>query len=302
MPGPSFIVRAPATTANMGPGFDCLGMALNLWNEVAVAPAARLTIEIEGEGHDSLPRDERNIIFQALQGFYLKRGEEPPALALRCKNRIPLFRGLGSSAAAIVSGLVAANHLLGRPAGRTEILQEAAAIEGHGDNVAPAIFGGCQVVFKDNDIFLHSRVPVGEKIETVLFIPDFEMPTEKARAVLSPLVPRGDAIFNLSRVALLVNSLVTSQSRYLRWATEDRLHQPQRQMLFPAMEQIFQAALGAGAGGVFLSGSGSTILALAKRQPARIGEAMLRAGAREGVAGKIVITGPVVRGAHVRGL
>lgn len=274
-------------------------MALNLWNEITVAPARQLTIEIEGEGRNGLPRDESNIIYRAISQFYRKRGQQPPALALRCKNRIPPCRGLGSSAAATISGLLAANCLLGRPARKTEILQEAAAIEGHADNVAPALFGGCQVVFKDDQRFLHSSIPLPAPPDAVLFIPDLEIPTEKSRSVLPPLVPRADAVFNLSRVALLVAALMTLRHDSLRWATQDRLHQPQRQTLFPAMEKIFRAALAAGAYGVCLSGSGSTIVAFAAENGQAVGNAMLRAGAREGLKGRTVVTRPVLKGAHV---
>lgn len=298
---PSLTIRVPATTANLGPGFDCLGMALNLWNELTVETSNRLSIDIEGEGADSLPRDETNIIFQAIVGFFLKFGKEPPLLAIRCKNRIPLSRGLGSSAAAIVSGLTAANYLLGRPAERMEILQDAAAIEGHADNVAPAIFGGCRLVFKEDGLYQNRNIymPPGPPA-AVLFIPDFEMPTSSARSVLPSTISRADAVFNLSRVALLVKTLGTYGYKDFRWGTQDKLHQPYRQTIFPAMDKVFKAALKAGAEGVFLSGSGSTILALAGfSEPSPIGRAMLRAGAREGVKGRVIVTRPVIKGAHL---
>ncbi len=298
---PSLTIRVPATTANLGPGFDCLGMALNLWNELTVETSRRLTIEVEGEGAGSLPRDETNIIFQAIRRFYVKSGKEPPTLAVRCQNRIPLSRGLGSSAAAIVSGLTAANYLLGRPASRMEILQEAAAIEGHADNVAPAIFGGCRLVFKEDGVYQHREIAtLSGPPAAVLFIPDFEMPTSKARSVLPATISRADAVFNLSRVALLVTSLETGRYRDFKWGTQDKFHQPYRQNIFPAMDTVFKAALEAGADGAFLSGSGSTILAMARlNKSGRVGEAMLRAGAREGVKGKIIVTRPVVKGAHL---
>ncbi len=301
MPSHSLVVRVPATTANLGPGFDCLGMALNLWNELAVGTSSHLSIEIEGEGETRLARDETNMIYKAITKLYSDQGQKVPPLSLRCKNAIPLRRGLGSSSAAIVAGLMAGNYLLDHPLKKEDLLQEAAAMEGHADNVAPALFGGCQIVFKESSRFLHSRLPVELDLAAILFIPDFEIPTDKARTVLPPLVSRQDAIYNLSRVALLSTSLITCRTRDLKWATQDRLHQPAREALFPAMGKIFQAAFSAGAPGVFLSGSGSTILAFSYGKEKPIGEAMLAAGAREGVAGKIVVTRPVASGAHLVG-
>lgn len=300
MASPSFIVRVPATTANLGPGFDCLGMALNLWNELAIEKSSRLSIEIEGEGETSLPRDNTNIILQAISKLYSRQGQQVPPLSLRCKNTIPLRRGLGSSSAAIVAGLMAGNYLLGKPLKKEALLQEAADIEGHADNVTPAIFGGCQIVFMEDTRFLHTRLPLGLDFKAVLLIPDFEIPTNKARVVLTPQVRRQHAVYNLSRVALLSTSLITGRTGDLKWATQDRLHQPARERLFPAMDKIFQAALSAGAPGVFLSGSGSTILAFSCGKEKPIGEAMLAAGGREGVKGRIVVTRPVVSGAQIR--
>ncbi len=304
MPAQSKIrIRVPATTANLGPGFDCLGMALNLWNEVIVEPADRTMVMVNGEGADKLARDESNLIFQTIQGSYRKRGQKAPGFKIECINRIPLARGLGSSAAAIVAGLLAANYFMGGfgRTRKTDILQEAAAIEGHGDNVAPAIFGGCQIVFKDGDRFLQSRIylpPLPRK--AVLFIPDLEIATARARQVMPAAVPLAHAVYNLSRVALLVKSLSFGPGSLLKWGTQDRLHQPYRQAIYPAMERIFRAAMSAGASGVFLSGSGSTILALCDESSAAVGRAMLQAGRREGLQARIVVTRPVEKGAEVK--
>lgn len=278
-------------------------MALDLWNELNVEPASRLNIGIEGEGAEVLPRDESNVIYQAMAQFCRDKGREVPMVSLQCRNRIPLFRGLGSSSAAIVSGLFAANQLLGKPATKLEILQMAAAMEGHADNVAPAIFGGCRIIFKEGDSFLHREVVLKPPApQAVLFIPELEIPTSKARAVLPASVPRADAIFNASRTALLVNALTAHRYEDLKWAFQDKLHQTYRQAIYPAMPRIFEAALSAGARGVFLSGSGSTILALCSAHAAAVGRAMLNAGAAEGLKAGIVVTKPVERGAEVRAL
>ncbi|MDP2952053.1 MAG: homoserine kinase, partial [Chloroflexota bacterium] len=211
---------------------------------------------------------------------------------------IPLRRGLGSSAAAVVGGLMAGQELLGRPLSPQQLLGLATELEGHPDNVAPALMGGCQVVVGGSEI-VSAPVPLPRGLVAALFIPDFEIPTREARAVLPQQVSRADAVYNVGRAALLVAALATGQLGYLRIATQDRLHQPARQALFPAMERVFQAALEAGALGVFLSGSGSTILALVKGRASPVAQAMARAAREAGVKGRTKIARPSLQGAAV---
>lgn len=291
-------VLVPATTANLGPGFDCLGMALDIYNEVSLEISEPFHIAIADEGATTLSQEKDNIVYQGIVAAYRRSNNALPPLRLTCLNRIPLARGLGSSAAAVVGGLVAANLLLGEPLSPEDLLQLAAEMEGHADNVAPALFGGCQISFRQDNRVLHTPVPFPQDLQAVLFIPDFEMPTGKSRALLSPQVSRADAVFNLGRVALLITAFTTGKLGLLRLATQDRLHQPARQLLFPAMESLFQAALEAGALGAFLSGGGSTVLALANKNAPAIEEAMLTTAREKGISGKARIARPSLLGAH----
>lgn len=297
MPFDKVTVRVPATTANLGPGFDCLGIALDFYNSVTVAKSDKFSISISGEGARVLSRGPDNRIYQGILAVFNKIGQKAPELDIHCENEIPLSRGLGSSAAAAVGGLVAANLLIGERLSAGELLQMAASIEGHADNVAPALFGGCQVVVRENDQFLHALMPLPTGIEFVLLIPDQAMSTKQARALLPAQVSREDAVYNLGRVGLLLAALASGELQHLRIATQDRLHQPARQSLFPAMGDIIKAALEAGARGAFLSGAGSTIAALSTENSDAIGRAMRAAARKAGIASKIRIARPSKTGA-----
>ena len=292
-------ITAPATTANLGPGFDCLGMALDFHNTVSVSHSERFAITISGEGEAVLSRDKNNLVYQATTRLFDEAGQTVPEIEIDCHNQIPLARGLGSSSSAITAGLLAANALLGNKMSLEELLPIAVEIEGHADNLAPAFFGGCQIVVRDASRLVHEEVPVKDLWKCVLFIPDFEMHTLKARNLLLRHLPREDAVYNIGRVALLTKALITGQADSLKIATQDRLHQPQRQTLFPAMDRIFTAALDAGADGAFLSGAGSTIAALARRSLDAIGQAMLAEGNRAGIRGRLTIAGLSKSGAQV---
>ena len=265
---PPLRVLAPATTANLGPGYDCLGLALDLWNELEVLPedaasAGGPVVEVVGEGAGELAQDGDNLVARSMSFLFREAGRDVPTLRIRCRNQIPLSRGLGSSAAAIAGGLVAANSLCDGIFGDDELLEMAATIEGHPDNVAAALRGGLQLVVTDQDRLYAAPVPVPSELSAVLFIPDFRIATADARAVLPAQVSLQDAVFNAGRAALLIAGMASGKPEYFKLATQDRLHQPYRQSLFPAMKLLFRAALDCGALGVFLSGSGSTVLALA---------------------------------------
>ncbi|MBI4296994.1 MAG: homoserine kinase [Chloroflexi bacterium] len=291
-------VKVPATTANLGPGFDCLGLALDLYSTVEVSLAPSFDMRLTGEDVGELGLGRDNLVYRAFSALYQKAGATPPEVRMACENRIPLRRGLGSSAAAIVGGLVAANFLLGEPLPQKEILRLAVEMEGHPDNVAPALLGGCQVVVWDGGELVTASIPLPAELRVVLFIPSFEMATETARGILSPRVSRKDAVYNIGRAALLANALATGQWSYLRVATQDRLHQPRRRSLFPALDDIIEAALESGALGAFLSGGGSAVAALASGQEAPIGWAMTEAAARAGVSGRILKAKPSLQGAY----
>ena len=298
-------VKAPATTANMGPGYDCLGLALDVWNtlEVEVLKGGEPVVEVTGEGADELGTGRDNLIYRAMEFLFQDVGEDMPAVRINCDNAIPIARGMGSSAAAIAGGLVAANYLCSQEYTANDLLEMAATIEGHPDNVAAAVLGGMQLVIMDqtdegNRLY---TVPlnVPPELHAVVFVPQVRISTKDARAVLPEKVSMADAVHNMGRVGLLVAAMATNHPEYLTVATQDRIHQPYRQPLFPAMKVIFQAALDAGAMGVFLSGSGSTVLALTKGREMTVAYEMAEAARQASVEGNVSVTQPTVRGAHL---
>ena len=299
---PTVAVRAPATTANLGPGYDCLGMALDLWNHltVSILPASEsASVAVVGEGEGELATDTENLTYRAMAFLYGEADMEMPPLRMQCHNTIPLSRGLGSSAAAIAGGLVAANALLDNPFTPNDLLEMAATIEGHPDNVAAAVHGGLRLVVMDDQQLYTAPIDVPEELQAVLFIPERRIATVDARRVLPAEVSVADAVYNMSRAALLVAGMQSNHLEYLSIATQDRLHQPYRQAIFPPMKVIFEAARNAGALGVFLSGSGSAILALTQERSMTVAYEMFDAARLAGVDGRVEITKPTAHGAHV---
>lgn len=293
-------VRVPATTANLGPGFDCLGMALDIWNEVRVVVGAEESAtEIFGEGADSLSRDDNNLIVRSAAKVFQCAMIPVPRMTLVCRNTIPIGRGLGSSAAAVVGGLLVGNNLCNQKFSLTQLLEMAIELEGHADNVAPALLGGCQITVRDGQEVVTSRVSLPESLTTVLYIPEQEIPTGQARAILNKEIPREKVVFNIGRVALLVNSLCNGRMDDLYVGTQDRVHQPERQVLFTAMNLIMKAAMSAGAHGAFLSGSGSTVVAFATGHEMTIGYEMADIADKAGFPGAVRVTKPTERGAEV---
>ncbi len=263
----SFTVTVPATTANLGPGFDCLGAALGLYNRVIFTVAGEndpaLTITVKGDEAAGVSLQSDNLIYQSLLTFYQHTGQSPPPLCLDIHLGVPLARGLGSSATAIVAGLVGANTIAGNPLNPTDLLNLAIALEGHPDNVAPALMGHCQLSVQDGDRWEITAIPWHENLVPVLAIPDFELSTEAARSVLPMSYPRTDAIFNAAHLALLIRALETGNGSLLRVAMEDRIHQPYRQRLISGYDALKQVALASGAYNLAISGAGPTLLAIA---------------------------------------
>ena len=303
-------VRVPATTANMGPGFDCLGMALDIWNTVVVeidgvetadAASDANIVAVSGEGMGSLPTGSDNLVYKSFRRVFDGIGKPVPPVRISCENEIPLGRGLGSSAAAVAGGLLAGSTFSGANLSRERLLELAAEIEGHPDNAAAVVMGGCRIVVSDGDRFITDAVAIPNELKAVLFVPDVPMPTDEARGILPPTVDRQDAVFNIGRTALLVNALSSGNFEHLGIATEDMLHQPARQKIFFPMKNIFRAAMSAGALGVFLSGAGSSVLALARDREYTIGYEMADAAMKSGVEGAIKVTQPTALGAHVVG-
>ncbi|BAS27615.1 homoserine kinase [Limnochorda pilosa] len=269
-------MRVPATVANLGPGFDALGLALDLVNEVEMEvlgeeedPAsATAEVEVQGEGEQELPGDASNRVAQAACLLWRQVRGRAPRLRLRCTNHIPLRSGLGSSAAAAVGGLVAAQRLLGGPLPPDELLALAWELEGHGDNAAPALAGGLTVLLPGARRFLRLDPP---PLDVALALPDRRWSTEASRGVLPDQVPRQDAVFNLTASAALVASLALGRHDLLAIAMQDRLHQPHRLPHVPGAPEALEAAMGAGALGAALAGAGPAVVALA---PPGLGEAV----------------------------
>ena len=255
------IVRVPASSANLGPGFDCLGIAWNLYNEIEYELSdSGLVIE----GCDERFQGEDNLTYRAFRRALDYAGVKAPGVTIRFrKTEIPVSRGLGSSAALIAGGVVAADRLCSLGLSDEERLSIATGIEGHPDNVAPALFGGMTVSAMDGERAVTCPCPVSPKLYFTVLIPPFELSTELSRSVLPASYSRPDAVFNLSRTALLLRALETGDAQLLRVGLQDRLHQPYRLPLIAGVEQAKAAAEACGAIGLCISGAGSTLLCIA---------------------------------------
>ncbi|WP_338016881.1 homoserine kinase [Paenibacillus antri] len=263
MPGGRERVRAkvPATSANLGPGFDALGIALSLYAWIEMAPADETSIALLGNGTEGLPSDKSNLLYGIAQRVFDEAGVRVPELEIAFAGDIPLARGLGSSAAAIVGALGAANALIGEPLPRDELFRIATEIEGHPDNVGPAIYGGIVTAIWDGERASHIRLDVPAGLATLVAIPTYELLTSKARAALPETYSRADAVFNLSRAALLTAAFATGKLDVVRHAMQDRLHQPYRAPLVPGLSRVLSEASARGALGAALSGAGPTAIA-----------------------------------------
>ncbi len=257
---------APATSANLGPGFDSLGLALE-WRQGASCRLARagLEIHVRGDADGAIPRDEGNLVARAAWAVLQHVGQPGLGLRIALEADLPVGGGLGSSAAAVAVGLVAANALCGNPLGVEELLRLGTAIEGHPDNLAPALLGGlcvaCQGSGPDLPV-LAVRLEPPAHLEALVAVPNRQLPTRDARLVLPSAVPFADAVANVQRASLLVAGLAAGRLDVLAEATRDRLHQPYRAALLPGLAACLEGAVAAGACGAFLSGAGSSVLVL----------------------------------------
>ncbi|MBE9064727.1 homoserine kinase [cf. Phormidesmis sp. LEGE 11477] len=274
-------VTVPATTANIGPGFDCLGAALSLYNRFHFTPFTPLSdsepfqITVEGAERRRVNSGASNLVYRSYLKCYERIGRAAPPIHIRINLGVPLSRGLGSSSTAIVGGILGANMLAGSPLGPAELAKLANQIEGHPDNVVPALLGGAQLAVVTKGRLQICKLPWHESVVPVVIIPEFELSTADARRVLPGHYSRADAVFNTSHIGLLLQGLATGNGDWIGGGMSDRIHQPYRKKLIPGYDNVRRAALRAGAWGMVISGAGPTLLALAPSDTAEsVREAM----------------------------
>jgi homoserine kinase len=269
------LIRVPATTGNLGSGFDCVGMALALYNEITFKIIeSGLKITIVGEGAQEIPINTDNVCIRAANRVFDKIGWRPTGLSVHMNHAIPVSRGLGSSGVAIVGGAVGANELAGQPLPTTEIMKICSDLEGHPDNVVPSLLGGLSISGERENTIIYQTYQIQPPLKAVVAIPEFTLDTKTARQALPSHVTMDDAVFNLCSVGLLIGSLISGRYENLRSGMADRLHQPFREPLIPGLSDVVQTALDMGAHGAALSGAGPTAIALATEHFEEIGQGM----------------------------
>ncbi|WP_029146272.1 homoserine kinase [Microbacterium luticocti] len=301
VPGRTVLVRVPATSANLGPGFDTLGLALSVYDELRVTalPAGRLQIEVTGPGADQVPRDGSNLVVRAMAYAFEAVGRRMPGVGLSTRIVIPHGRGLGSSGAAVVAGLLAAQGLLAGDVefGPSLLLRLATELEGHPDNVAPALFGGLTIAWLDETGPQYKKLLVHRGVSPLVFVPESTMPTSVSRTLAPLQVPREDAVFNVSRSALLIAALTQSPELLLA-ATDDKLHQNYRAQAMPETDKLVRALRQEGFAAV-LSGAGPSVLVLADGPGRRVEAARLAASVTD-TPWEALMLAVDVKGATVR--
>ncbi len=271
-------VKVPATTANLGPGFDCLGMALPIYNTVTieetVLPGTGVEINVIAENDSAdefslehIPMDENSIIYKAVELLYNSIGQSPTELKITIHSQIPIARGLGSSASVIVGGLIAANELLGKPADEAALLSIATEVEGHPDNVTPAIIGGLTISSSEDDgSIAYRKIEWPEEWTLTVCIPEYELATDISRSVLPKEVPMQDAVYNAQRMGMFMQAIHTKDSELMKIALKDKLHQPYRMKLVPGLEKIAEKLKHEdNVLGCVLSGAGPSILIISEK-------------------------------------
>lgn len=296
----SATVRVPASAANLGPGFDCLGLALDIWNEVSLrVNGSGVSILIEGEGVEELPGDNSNLILQAAMRLYEKEGAPfPSGIEVDCHNHIPVSSGLGSSSAAVIAGLLGARKLLNSNISEKDLLALAVEFEGHADNVAACLLGGLVITSPSGQGWIAEKIPV-QPLQLVVVLPQVSLSTRQARAALPQTVAYRDAVSNLASTALLVHALREGRKDLLNTAMQDSLHQPYRLKLIPGAQQAIQAAYDAGAYGAALSGAGPSLFAFGEGNLQKIGQAMQDVFSAKDLESRVFLTSSTNTGASV---
>jgi homoserine kinase len=289
-------IRVPATSANLGPGFDCLGLALNIWNEVSFEPADKITYHVTGEGAEKLNRGSRNLLTKAFAHVHDVCGKEMKGAKVCAHNEIIMSSGLGSSAAAIVAGLFGANEMLGKPLNENDLLKLANEMEGHPDNVAPALLGGLVVSVMTGEEIISRRYEIPE-FTIVIVKPNADWPTRVARAVLPKSVSRADAVYNIGRTTLVVDALRSGDLELLQKIMDDRIHQTYRLKHISGGMSAYKTAKQFGAAA--LSGAGPSIIAFVPPDKAEQTKAqVMQAFEERGIITRGLITNPSMAGAH----
>lgn len=271
-------LKVPASAANLGPGFDCLGLALALYNSVEVSQAAGFKLEIEGEGANTLSLDiNNNLFFQAYWRYFQEVEEDPVPVKAKLINHIPLARGLGSSAATVVAGLKSAAYFAQKKLGEVELLNLAASLEGHADNVAAALFGGLVLTYQEKNCYQRQKLDFNSQIGMLIIIPQQQLKTKVARQVLPKQISLETAVFNLSRVVLLAKAFAKADFKLLTVATQDKLHQPYRQQLIRQYSEVAKIASKIGLPALVISGAGPSLLAFCRQDECQELKAKLEA-------------------------
>ena len=302
--GQRVIVDVPATTANLGPGFDCLGAALDLNNRFAMrrieGGGERFELIIEGSEGSHLRGGPENLVYRAAQRVWKAAGLEPVALEARVRLAVPPARGLGSSATAIVAGLMGANALVGEPLSKEKLLELAIDIEGHPDNVVPSLLGGlCMTAKAASQRWRVVRCEWTSTVKAVVAIPSIRLSTSEARRAMPKAIPVSDAVVNLGALTLLLQGLRTGSGDLISDGMHDRLHEPYRWRLIKGGDQVKQAAMDAGAWGCAISGAGPSVLALcAEDKGVAVSRAMVRAWEAAGVASRAPVLNVQTTGSH----
>jgi homoserine kinase len=289
-------IRVPATSANLGPGFDCLGLALNIWNEVSFESAEKLSYHVTGEGAEKLNKGTKNLLTKAFTFLHEVCGREMRGASIEAENEILMSSGLGSSAAAIVAGLFGANEILGKPLNENELLKLATEMEGHPDNVAPALLGGLVISVMSDDEIITRRYEIPE-FTIVIVKPNVEWLTKTARAVLPKSVSRADSIYNIGRTVLVVDALRNGDLDLLQKVMDDRIHQPYRLKHISGGMTAYKTAKQFGAAA--LSGAGPSIIAFVSPENAEHAKAEIQSAFEEHkIETRGIITKPGSTGVH----